>query len=541
MASPSPFDHLLRTNYIPTFAEAAEIRGLCSSSAEELARLEAEISRTQTILYDLQRSYRRLKSTVDAHLALLSPMRDLPPEVLQLIFTLTLPSNRNAVMHASEAPVLLGRVCSGWRRIAFATPALWASIHVVCPPMDYLESASAPTRVKCEAMEAWLGRSGACPLSISIWVSHEAGFAGAAVAAASPFVEAVLPLSRRWKHIELRVPTDSLDSFHYLQGIDTPLLQTIAIKNGGSLSRDDWSGNLLFLQNAPRLYALSLTHEGNVDLPSFSWAQLTELSLLPTQEFFGLNTAMTLDVLQQCINLRMCTLHFPSVANTHNTALVPPEVFTIPRLSFLSVRATHFSTSDPTLANIFDHLVLPSLQTIVVEDCDGELNIINALERLLSRSPCCLQKLSLKDITATTAELISLLSLSTVRSITDLVIYDRNRDWRDDGGYMLSDAFIRAMAVTDSNVLCPSLQVVQFAQCTDFSDDILLEFLQSRAHPPKKVARLRSVDIALDHAIEIDLEAAMRQLTLDGVEVILRPEDDSWVDVRVSPWEGLAS
>jgi hypothetical protein len=238
--SDSPFQHLLHTNYIPNPDEALKIRELCAKPLNELARLEAEISQTQALLYDLQKSYRQLKISVDAHLALLSPMRNLPPEVLQLIFIMTLPSNRNAVMHASEAPVLLGRVCSGWRRIAFATPELWASVHVVCPPMDYAESASAPTRIQRQAMEAWLARSGACPLSISIWVSREAGLGGAAFAAASPYIETILPLSKRWKHIELRVPTDSLDPFHYLHGSDVPLLQTVTITNGSSLARDDW-------------------------------------------------------------------------------------------------------------------------------------------------------------------------------------------------------------------------------------------------------------------------------------------------------------
>ncbi|KAJ6547019.1 hypothetical protein B0H19DRAFT_954826 [Mycena capillaripes] len=246
----SPFHHLLRTNYIPASDEAHRIRELCAKPLTELARLEAEISRVQALLHDLQRSYRQLKTGVDAHLALLSPMRNLPPEVLQLIFNMTLPTDRNAVMHASEAPVLLGRVCSGWRSIAFATPQLWSSIHVVCPPTNYAESAFAPTRL--EAMEDWLARSGACPLSISIWVSREAGFGGlgTAVAAANPFVEAILPLSNRWRHIELRVPTDALDSLHYLQGSDVPLLQTVGITNGSSLARDDWYGSssLIYFQ-----------------------------------------------------------------------------------------------------------------------------------------------------------------------------------------------------------------------------------------------------------------------------------------------------
>ncbi|KAJ7461002.1 hypothetical protein B0H11DRAFT_2057755 [Mycena galericulata] len=536
--SASPFKHRLQSNYVPSPEEALKIRELCADPLNELSRLEAEISRTQTLLSSLQKSHHRLRVSIEAHLALLSPMRSLPPEILQLIFINTLPYNRNAVMHASEAPVLLGRVCSGWRRIAFATPELWCSVHVVCPPMDYAESASAPTRVQRQAMEAWLARSGACPLSISIWVSREAGFGGAAVAAASPFVEAILPLSNRWRHVELRVPTDSLDSFHYLQGSDVPLLQTVAITNGTSLARDDWSGNLLFLQHAPRLHTLSLTHEGNVNLPSFPWAQLTTLSLSPTHEFFGLDTAMTLDILRQCVNMRTCTLHFPSTDRANS---LPLRVFTLPNLHVLSVRATESPATDCTIIDIFDSLILPGLQTLELQDRDGDLHIFPALVRLFSRSPCRLQKLVLRDISATADDLICLLGLQSMNSLTELEVHDRGRDWRDDGGYMLSDALIRAMS-HDTSVLCPNLRVVKFAQCSDFSDDVLFAFLKSRSRPRGKAVRLHSAEILMDRAIELeaDLNAVVQELAEDGLTVVIRHEDDAW-DVRVSPWEGLTT
>ncbi|KAJ7739650.1 hypothetical protein DFH07DRAFT_839985 [Mycena maculata] len=534
----SPFKHLLHTNYVPTPDEALKIRELCADPLKELARLEAEIGQTQALLYDLQRAYRQLKTPVDAHIALLSPVRNLPPEVLQLIFVMTLSANRNAVMHASEAPLLLGRVCSGFRRIAFATPALWSSVHIVCPPMEYSESATAQTQVKRRAIENWLARSGVCPLSISLWVSREAGFGGAAVAAASPFVEAILPLSNRWRHVELRVPTDSLDSFHYLQGSDVPLLQTFAITNGGSLARDDWSANLIFLQHAPRLHTISLTHEGNVNLPPLPWAQLTSLSLAPTQEFFGLDGSMTLDILRECLNLRTCILHFPPTDQANS---LPLRVFTLPNLRTLSVLATKFPATDCTVIDIFDSLVLPGLQNIEIRDVNGDLHVFPALQRLLSRSPCRLQKLTLSDITATADDLIYLLGLQSVTSLTELIVHDRGRDWRDEGGCVVSDALIRAMSY-DNPLLCPNLRVLKLAQCSDFSDGALLAFLRSRRRPRGRVVQLQEAEISFDRAIEFefDLKTEMQRLAEEGLTVTIRHEDDSW-DVRVSPWEGLTS
>ncbi|KAJ7634614.1 hypothetical protein FB45DRAFT_909361, partial [Roridomyces roridus] len=42
-----------------------------------------------------------------------------------------LPTHRNCVMDASEAPLLLGRISSAWRALSLATPRLWASLHIV--------------------------------------------------------------------------------------------------------------------------------------------------------------------------------------------------------------------------------------------------------------------------------------------------------------------------------------------------------------------------------------------------------------------------
>ncbi|KAF8975690.1 hypothetical protein BDQ17DRAFT_243512 [Cyathus striatus] len=36
-------------------------------------------------------------------------------------------------MSAMEAPMLLTRICSSWRRIALSTPRIWSAIHIVLP------------------------------------------------------------------------------------------------------------------------------------------------------------------------------------------------------------------------------------------------------------------------------------------------------------------------------------------------------------------------------------------------------------------------
>ncbi|KAJ7782493.1 hypothetical protein DFH07DRAFT_704529, partial [Mycena maculata] len=59
---------------------------------------------------------------VEAHKA---PTRRLPLDFIQEIFVACLPTHWNCAMSASEAPVILGPVCSSWRSISLSTPRLW--------------------------------------------------------------------------------------------------------------------------------------------------------------------------------------------------------------------------------------------------------------------------------------------------------------------------------------------------------------------------------------------------------------------------------
>ncbi|KAJ7892597.1 hypothetical protein B0H13DRAFT_1478966, partial [Mycena leptocephala] len=115
--------------------------------------------RSRDLRVSAQRDH--LKDYVDSHEALLSPARQLPHDVVQEIFLTCLPSHRNAVMSPSEAPLLLGPVCYGWRAIVLSTPILWSSLHIHLNFVLY-----SPQRIS--AVAEWLARAGACPLSLSV-------------------------------------------------------------------------------------------------------------------------------------------------------------------------------------------------------------------------------------------------------------------------------------------------------------------------------------------------------------------------------------
>ncbi|KAJ6489029.1 hypothetical protein C8R45DRAFT_827012 [Mycena sanguinolenta] len=128
-----PFATRLGTNYCPTDQEVLEIRSFLAEPTRRLKSLDDDIANLQKSIDKLVEERDGLKTYVDAHQVLISPVRRLPRDIVQEIFVACIPIHRNCVMSANEAPILLGRICSAWRSVSLYTPQLWASLHVVEP------------------------------------------------------------------------------------------------------------------------------------------------------------------------------------------------------------------------------------------------------------------------------------------------------------------------------------------------------------------------------------------------------------------------
>ncbi|KAJ7112955.1 hypothetical protein C8R44DRAFT_561632, partial [Mycena epipterygia] len=119
----------LHTNTVPSDVDCRRIRELLVGPREEAAKLTDEIARLQMLLLEVTVKRDRLNEFIDPYLALLSPARRLPDDVVAEIFAVSLPSNRNTILNGSESPLLLCHICSAWRNLAFTIPRLWASLH----------------------------------------------------------------------------------------------------------------------------------------------------------------------------------------------------------------------------------------------------------------------------------------------------------------------------------------------------------------------------------------------------------------------------
>ncbi|KAF7336994.1 hypothetical protein MVEN_02135900 [Mycena venus] len=272
----SPFVDRLNTNYIPSDPEILEIRALLVDPADELARLDAQIEEMEFALSQLKEKRASLKAPIDAHRALISPMRRVPLDVLQEIFFSCLPMpSMNALIEPAEAPLLLGRICRHWRRVAYSSPMLWSSIHI--PSLNYDYHSHALTSKLESVVGAWLERSATCPLSISFFDSTN--YFGSNIGK-HPLISQLLAISPRIRHLELSGDAHFLRPLLQLGPEDLSLLKSVRIQPTQNAIFDDHPEAANVFQ-IPTLEDVSLTVVEVVDPLSLPlrWSQLTGLNL----------------------------------------------------------------------------------------------------------------------------------------------------------------------------------------------------------------------------------------------------------------------
>ncbi|KAJ7098548.1 hypothetical protein B0H15DRAFT_581278 [Mycena belliarum] len=189
------------------------------------------------------------------------PISSLPPELLSLVFLHCLPSCQQ--LSLSTAPLLLTRICGGWRLIALRTPELWSTVflELFALPVDRFEP-------KLRMLEYWLARSAAHSLSLYFHVRQP-------IPDAVPLLTAHAP---RWRDVDLFLHRKTLAGFSSPDQ-QLPLLRRLSLACLPA-SEDDphpehW---VTAFGDAPALVEVSLRRLApkHVVLP---WAQLTTFSV----------------------------------------------------------------------------------------------------------------------------------------------------------------------------------------------------------------------------------------------------------------------
>ncbi|KAJ6465792.1 hypothetical protein C8R45DRAFT_1022399 [Mycena sanguinolenta] len=499
----SPFALRLGTNYCPTDQEDLEIRSLLVEPTLRIKELDDEIASLQKSIDKLVEERNGLQSYVEAHSALISHVRRLPRDVIHEIFLACMPTHRNCVMSATEAPILLGRICSAWRTISLTSPRLWAILHIVEPepPGEFWGDAHEhKVAQRVEMTKTWLARSGECPLSISLHCTPDGENS-------IPFIEALILFAPRWQHIHFTIPGSLLFNTMGSLDVDMPRLESAAFYSP-TIPHGQPSGSWNMLRGT-RLSKLSLP--GGLFVPEtlpILWNQLTTLTI-GGPDLPRVTTATVLSVLSRCYQLRSCKLLISDPRND-----VSGHPIELPFLHTLAVRCKS--------AILLTRLSLPELRHFVFLGCFGEADY-PTLTDFLTRS------IRLESFEINQNAFFAPFLRESLRGLPPAVQRLRIRGTLLGGWFQaFGDATLEFLATPE---LLPALRHLIIDWGSHLSDAAVLQFITSR------MPTLRCVEIQFDRDMTVDIMPDLQPFLDTGLAVSFNYA--SPVSLNFSPWEGL--
>jgi hypothetical protein len=487
---------LLVSNRPPTSFEATIVRGTVLEIESSIKELNGEVLQVQSLLDELITKRDTLLARSKQHKAILLPIRYFPPEILSEIFTLCLLEDPFSIFgwhRLRKTRLCLGQICRRWKEIVESSPQLWSFISFGSLPL-YTRGPSGVSLVT-----TWLGRSGACPLSIQLehqmWDEQ----------INTSVLDLLLPYCERWEHVTFAA---SPDMAKQLAGVKhrLPHLQSLSIDQVNQDS--SWPQPLEAFQFAPRLRYLTVGYRLTADAIKLPWHSLTKLVIHNTSGH------RAMQFLRNCPNIVECDLH-----------VVSDDLPTGTPLSLAHLRTLDLATCS-NWVNIFNFLTLPALRdfelVFVNDDASQSWKGRPQFITLLHRSACSLEKLTIDLDTKSLSEKDLILCLEATPTLTHLHI-------RDCATTAITRKVLNQMTYRDSNKkqsICLAPKLVDFridSYRKPYKDRSLSDMIQSRweenwssdsegnSDATIHIARLRKVAIVIDH----DAEVEPMPLTLD--------------------------
>ncbi|TDL15262.1 hypothetical protein BD410DRAFT_796544 [Rickenella mellea] len=139
-----------------------------------------------------------------------SPILRIPCEITSEIFQHCMPEDEFPPPTVISAPVLLSRVCSGWRKMAIGTPRLWSKILLSSTHNFEDTDASFPTNMEFQAvaLEVWMKRATSLQLSVHL---HYPTLPALPISELQfdklpPVFRVIVGNAGRWKDLRLSLP-----------------------------------------------------------------------------------------------------------------------------------------------------------------------------------------------------------------------------------------------------------------------------------------------------------------------------------------------
>ncbi|EGO03116.1 hypothetical protein SERLA73DRAFT_70570 [Serpula lacrymans var. lacrymans S7.3] len=405
--------------------ELEEARRNLTSDDEIVGLLQLEsIKHLKDELHDLrefERNEGQAMEYIQSAEALLSPVRHMPPEIISRIFECCIPPGGSRP-RASEAPLVLGRVCRTWRRIYLSTPCLWTHLSLHFP---IKVSRWFPTLEKhIKALTYWLEHARSLPLFLSVIYDAES-FIRLSVPSKElggrfqTYCHLMSVIQANLGHLgglSFVMPAIAFtqDIFDDLLRCPMPELKYLQLfPNDVRIPSVDLSLKLQLQLNhmhAPRLRSLAIGFRCNnvIEVP-VPWGQLTDLYL--RHGIDSTNPAATLDdyfcILQKCSNLRSFAF---TVA--HDRFQKAATSVTIPRLEIFDVFVVSFACQ---LGEFMSVLELPRLQQLHIRYVSGPRYRYShppshnlQLSSLLPKWRCVLHQLVLEHVSISLEEIVAI-------------------------------------------------------------------------------------------------------------------------------------
>ncbi|KAF7968601.1 hypothetical protein HWV62_30055 [Athelia sp. TMB] len=332
-----------------TSSEKRSIRPALVHARRDLADLDEALAHIESVREQMLSKRDALKAYLDTCSGLLSPVGSMPQEILAEIFSY-LKQNYYTRPAGSSTPIIttsvcdpalnevvkLSHVCRQWRSAALHTHSLWDNIkaHV-----------QGPMSVEC--VQAWLVRSGSCPLSVDIQCRT-----GSAPGTWNDILDVLLPHSHRWRHATIMLQEGS-----NLSRIRDrlPLLETLEVQV--PTSHSEFSPQSAF-EIAPMLRSVRVNgwiHR----VGQLPWAQLTSFH---ASECSVQQSLILLQAMPDIVSFTGNVHDLPAESRLYSASSPPLR---LAKLEHLDLGAMN---SGPIQPRLFGSLDLPSLKTLAFRE-----------------------------------------------------------------------------------------------------------------------------------------------------------------------------
>lgn len=370
--------HLLHSNLPPSDSERTAVCDVIAVVQEEIVQLQHK----RTYSQQKRRRLSQCTEILHIHNAVLSPIRWVPPEVLEQIFqhcTWQFIPGQNC--HWRELPWAISQVSRIWRQVALNLPFLWNRL-----PIHLGDGTWANLDALATFLRGLLQRSRNAPLYLYVYAPFKEYDW-------HPLIDALVPHSERIEELTIESSTITMNAFQTIKG-RLPSLRKLTLSK---VSRPCHASALVIdiFEHAPLLREVTFvrlyTHE--LMLP---WPQLISFN------GNGINRTGLCQVVTNSPDLERL-----EVAGYCYGA--GPKIATLHHLTRLKIKL-----ENPVINSnfFFGCLNLPIVEEIEVEEYQGD--VIPHINTMLSRSPTpsMLRKLALRTGIQDVGDLTSLLRLT---------------------------------------------------------------------------------------------------------------------------------